>query len=132
MAVYFIRNVKTGSYKIGLSDNPSQRLSELQVGNEDELVLELVLPGDQRTEKFLHATCDAKRIRGEWFQGDEQVTALVEKLKLGQLVLTEHGEHAVKTLKWFLSPAGPDDKWLEVWLRAVSSGDGFGNSEEIW
>jgi hypothetical protein len=65
--VYFIQS---GPYvKIGIADNPSKRINELQTGNPMALVLlrSFRVMDARRIERSLHAHFDAVRVRGEWF-----------------------------------------------------------------
>lgn len=60
-----------GPFKIGYSANPTARLSSLQTGRTDTLVLhyseETETDKAKVIEKLIHRTLGYKRIRGEWF-----------------------------------------------------------------
>ena len=53
--------------KIGKSDNPTKRTSQLQTGNPYELYVYKTLPGYARLEKMLHNYFKEKKIKREWF-----------------------------------------------------------------
>ena len=75
--VYFIGavNIITKSLtaiKIGKSENPVNRLTQLQTGNPDDLVILKIIESENETEalkleKFFHDTYDEDRLNGEWF-----------------------------------------------------------------
>jgi Meiotically up-regulated gene 113 len=65
--IYFIQHGNSGPVKIGLSNTPTRRASELQTGNPRELILRHVIPGDRGVESGLHERFRPARIRGEWF-----------------------------------------------------------------
>lgn len=77
MYVYFIatRNRTNGGrlvVKIGKAGDPRERLSDLQVGNHEQLRLIAKIPcrNDEqayRTEKYVHRFFRKKRLHGEWF-----------------------------------------------------------------
>ena len=72
MAVYAIKNLRTGSVKIGHSSRPDNRLSSLQTGNEDQLALAAICYGGGSIfEGQLHTILDGygEHVRGEWFRG---------------------------------------------------------------
>ena len=65
--VYFIGC--DDSVKIGISDNPEERLKQMQTGNPSELKILKTYHSDdaEATEKALHRIFDDARIQGEWF-----------------------------------------------------------------
>lgn len=81
MFIYFIRNTRTGAIKIGLSENPQSRLSELQVGNEDLLTIETMLPGGIDLEDELHLRYSRLRLRGEWFSSAPELESFIRCTK---------------------------------------------------
>ncbi len=120
MAVYFIRNSRTCSVKIGKSDNPRQRLSDLQTGNEDPLEIILELPGAEMVEQQLHAYFDGSRIRGEWFKETPELLETMTNLRVASEVYRKYGDAGHGTYAW-LSAADSirdGDKWLKLWLMA--------------
>ncbi len=79
--VYFIRS---GEFvKIGISDDPTDRMAELQVGNPVTLALEASVQTltPWLDEDVLHDRFDSKRVRGEWFRlSTATVMAVVKEL----------------------------------------------------
>lgn len=78
MAVYFVQNGETKRIKIGSSDKPKSRISNLQTATDCELKLLGTIPGDVVVEKQLHEEFADHRHRGEWFDG--AILAAIEKL----------------------------------------------------
>jgi hypothetical protein len=62
----------TGSFKIGRSDNPKKRLSQLQTGNPEPLKLILILENKGGLELSLHRKLAHGKTKGgeEWFSYD--------------------------------------------------------------
>ena len=71
--IYLIQNVTTDDIKIGISKNPLKRLSQLQTGNGDKLILLGVyeVGNDRAIEKRLHKMFWQSRQKGEWFRFPE-------------------------------------------------------------
>jgi hypothetical protein len=77
--IYFIKDNKVNTFKIGVSCNPKERLSQLQTGNSSELSIytEFEIQCAPKFEKWLHAVFADKRIvenkqLGEWFKITEK------------------------------------------------------------
>lgn len=69
--VYLIHMKDTPYYKIGIStNNPSKRLSELQVSTPYDLVLieSFQVPNPRMLEREIHRVLAHCRVRGEWFE----------------------------------------------------------------
>lgn len=79
MWVYFIQAGDSGPIKIGSSNSPTTRLSELQIGSALDLRLLRQLPGTADDERALHARFAAHRIRGEWFEPSPEVLEEVSR-----------------------------------------------------
>ena len=77
--IYFIKATVSQAIKIGYSANPEKRLSELQTGNPDKLLLLGTIRGNVDVEAQLHAQFVQHRLEGEWFSGDviEKVLDLI-------------------------------------------------------
>lgn len=77
MMIYFIQCGKNGPIKIGVSEDPIERLRQLQTANPYELKLLWVHDpkklGDEITEQGLHAELEHENIRGEWFRPGKDV-----------------------------------------------------------
>lgn len=72
--IYFIQEADSSpgrfaGFKIGMSDNVSRRLAELQTGNPRELVCYKFVKSSNMAidEAYLHKKYVAKRVHGEWF-----------------------------------------------------------------
>lgn len=66
--VYFIQSVAGGPIKIGCSDAPEARLSQLQTGSPFKLEIVGVVPdGGRKLEGELHKKFAGSRSHGEWF-----------------------------------------------------------------
>lgn len=53
--------------KIGISQNPTERMRELRVGNPDIRLL-LYFESGNREEKWLHKNFKNRKVAGEWFR----------------------------------------------------------------
>jgi hypothetical protein len=70
MHLYIIQSSKNGSFKIGRSNNPEKRISQLQTGSPYKLKIILVLKNMGYLEKSIHRnilTGNKRSCRGEWF-----------------------------------------------------------------
>ena len=63
--------------KIGYGGDPESRLSQLQVGNPDELNIMVCFPGGQAEEDRLHSFFRSFRVRGEWFRLDDVLVEFI-------------------------------------------------------
>jgi hypothetical protein len=75
--IYFIQGIVTRKIKIGFSKNPSTRLSRLQTGSPDELVIIGVAIGDMSIEKILHDKFSESHSHGEWFNDCEKIREFI-------------------------------------------------------
>lgn len=66
--VYFARAERSGLIKIGVSNNPTKRVSDLQVANGERLTAILVVPGSSHKGRQFHSRFKVCRERGEWFR----------------------------------------------------------------
>ncbi len=80
--VYFIGSARSKAVKIGVAEDPRTRLSALQTGNSQRLVLLAEMPGDERYERVLHRTFAPQRIRGEWFKNEGALAELIKSLPI--------------------------------------------------
>ncbi|MEU4012096.1 MarR family transcriptional regulator [Streptomyces pseudogriseolus] len=84
--VYVIGSPVVRPVKIGVSDDPEERLEDLQTGSPVPLVLLWQVHGGQRLESLLHERFTAYRTHGEWFDfGDDDpiLTVAEEAARLG-------------------------------------------------
>lgn len=75
--VYFIQAGGRGPIKIGLSDNPRDRLSSLQVAHYVRLTLRAIYPGTHDDERAAHQEASAEHILGEWHRPVGAVPRLI-------------------------------------------------------
>lgn len=67
--IYFIKNTTTNNYKIGKSYNPTNRLKQLQTGNDCKLEIYHIFESDNaKLESYLHQYFKNNKILGEWFE----------------------------------------------------------------
>lgn len=72
--VYFIQAVKSGNIKIGFTiTDLNFRLSTLQTGCPEKLVILHWIKGTKQTEFDLHERLKSERLDGEWFKNSEAV-----------------------------------------------------------
>ena len=64
--VYFIGD--DDHIKIGISESPNHRLSEMQIGNPSKLRIYCIIKGGAYLEKKLQDRFKKYKIRGEWFK----------------------------------------------------------------
>ena len=80
--IYTIREKGSDACKIGVSMNPTHRLSELQVGNPRELYISMLFEprkGPRQLEQLIHKQFGRAKLRGEWFAGvtDDQIRSIM-------------------------------------------------------
>lgn len=72
--IYLIKCSKTKSCKIGFTNKePLKRLGALQTGNPYELELITTINGEQDLEKELHLKFNHLKLKGEWFQYNQEI-----------------------------------------------------------
>lgn len=78
---FYLISDGTGAYKIGRSNNPTKRLSALQVGSSRKLVLIHYAEINQpEVEQALHEMFDEAKERGEWFNLTNTQLAFIKSL----------------------------------------------------
>lgn len=78
--IYFIQGEYGGAIKIGYSTDPGKRLKELQTGHPDTLIVLLMIPGSEATERALHRRFNISRLKGKWFRPDDHVIEAIKEL----------------------------------------------------
>jgi len=76
-----------GPIKLGISNNPTTRLAQLQTATYDDLYLLATTPGTEQDERNLHELFNQSRLRGEWFKDSpslRQVLSTWEKPPAGE------------------------------------------------
>lgn len=89
MYVYFVRAGNRGAIKIGVAKDVKKRIDELQIGNAFRLNVIACIPCDCRDqavglEQKIHRFFKKQRIRGEWFQGNIQMSKINELQNRGE------------------------------------------------
>lgn len=84
--VYFVRRGEMGAIKIGSSNNPEDRMSQLQVGSDEPLHLMLRIRGGAPLERALHMF-DVKF--GEWFHPSPFVMRIIALLQENEALRKE-------------------------------------------
>lgn len=74
--VYFIQGVHGGPIKIGLAQDPEQRLKSLQAGCPYLLRITHTIEGGRRRERQLHLRFAECRLGGEWFEATPELVKL--------------------------------------------------------
>lgn len=97
MYVYLIHQTESAYIKIGIADDPNDRLRQLQIGNPQLLYIAYLIECSNRdsairVEHALHAIFAKKRIHGEWF--DLGVTHAIKTvnaiLKMRESIISTH------------------------------------------
>ncbi len=76
MPVYFAQAGEGGPVKIGWAADVRSRISELQCGCPEILVVPRLIDGDRRSEAWVHRKFAALRFRGEWFRFDPDMLSV--------------------------------------------------------
>jgi hypothetical protein len=120
----YLYGITDGAYtKIGISENPKNRLASLQVGNAKDLkinFLSLFLPRDcQKAERVIHKKLSDKNVRGEWFKTSPQEIEQILKEEHFK-IRTDHFNEGLFIAKFanyaFLKREEDMKKWSDVIL----------------
>ncbi len=76
--VYWIKCETLKLIKIGFSKNPTQRLTQLNMGP-TELTLLKAIPADRELERYWHKVLKDSRVNGEWFLPSGEVMDSIGK-----------------------------------------------------
>ncbi len=79
--IYFVQGESGGPIKIGYTTDIKGRLSSLQTGYPDTLVLLGAFAGNTTDEYSLHEEYSPYRMRGEWFKPAEPILEKIRSLK---------------------------------------------------
>lgn len=90
--VYFVQAGAGGAIKIGTAVDMPRRLSALQNGCPEFLVVLATVPGDREIEGRFHKRLRVHRIRGEWFKPAPAVLEAVEQARRGEIPSTDPAE----------------------------------------
>src|SRR5258707_11256206 len=79
--VYFLQSTSPEQLiKIGNSENPRNRVSELQTGNGYRLILLKVVKGGKVEERELHKKFQDLQVCGEWFKPEQKLVDFIDSL----------------------------------------------------
>lgn len=146
MSVYFIRGIdNTGPVKIGWSNSPQRRLSQIQKMSPVPLEILLTIDNCKRDyEKVIHRYFFEFKIRGEWFRGEKRLMEFIEnpieiaeKIKVretkeAQSTKKERGEWSKVTgMKISYCKTKKEDWIVFRVFNALEKGIGKTNSHEI-
>lgn len=87
--IYFMRDTRSGSVKIGWSESPKRRQEELQQEARRPLQIIRLLDGPKWGERWLHYEFHQNRLTGEWFTNDPRMMVIelpLERPKFKSLV----------------------------------------------
>ena len=79
--IYLIQEGLQGNIKIGISQNPNDRIKQLQTGSSTPLRTLLVKEGTQKDEEGLHKKFKKFQLKGEWFEPSEEILVYIEQEK---------------------------------------------------
>lgn len=80
--VYFVRDQKEPAIKIGVSAGSRSRVSGLQTGNPNKLIVLAWMPGGRKEEKELQKRFEhLNTYEGEWFEAKPELLAFIEEVK---------------------------------------------------
>lgn len=78
--IYAVRSLPSGFIKIGISNNPARRVSDLQTGSAERLELIGTRAGNSQEEERLHRIFGDLRVNGEWFRPGHLLLSWTETL----------------------------------------------------
>lgn len=84
MMIYIIKDIGTGLYKIGRSNNVKNRRSNLNTGNSSLLDIIHTIHSDNALldEKYLHCIFKHQKVRGEWFRLNDSIITWLKSIKV--------------------------------------------------
>ena len=105
--IYAIRSAMD-TVKFGSSQNPIARLSSLQTGNDEVLILAALCRGHEvegrvLEEVMIHVVCADEYLRGEWYRYQRSARAMVDVMQ--RAMIDDYGHYVVD----FLYPYIPDE-----------------------
>lgn len=112
-----------GPYKIGISNNPESRLSDLQLGNPAHLRLELTYDTANALieEKLFHEELKEYSVRGEWFSCSLELISLAAKSVLYTKVFEEIGNPDFKDWLMKMNDSGYPEHACQTLLNVSDS-----------
>jgi predicted GIY-YIG superfamily endonuclease len=98
--VYLISDINNYTYKIGISNNPENRLKSLQTGNDRvlKIIHKVICENYNKVENALHNKYEFLKVNGEWFElTEEDVKIFPESCKK-----MDENFKIIKTFKLYL------------------------------
>ncbi len=83
--IYFVKLDGFDYIKIGKSSQLKARLSSLAIGFPVKLILLCKFIALNHVERMLHQMFDEDRVRGEWFNGTDQIKSFMELINSGEI-----------------------------------------------
>lgn len=83
--IYFIQSGTDGPIKIGYSQDPTNRLKQLQTGSPKKLKLLCAVEGGFELERRLHDSLCQYHLNNEWYHPVKEITQTLDTLKEPQL-----------------------------------------------
>ena len=110
--LYLIQSDVTGAVKVGRSQDPSERLKQLQTASPHKLRVILVLPDQGNQETYLHRRLARGRTQGgeEWFHHDALAELPDDIYELLDLDVLDWWWNDGPPAKAQVSPAQPSPK----------------------
>jgi hypothetical protein len=103
--IYFVQAGKGGKIKIGYTDEESlfNRISTLQTGSPEKLVLLLAIPGNTTVERQIHKRFADCRLHGEWFEATTELMEYISSFSPKTIKAFEDLQKQTEKLKLHLS-----------------------------
>lgn len=78
--VYFLEARESSRIKIGFATNLERRISALQTGSPERLIVLGTIPGTRADERNLHKRFSKYRLSGEWFRNAQPLLRYILKV----------------------------------------------------
>lgn len=110
--VYFIRNARDDTIKIGYSRDVFARFSTLQVANSSSLALVGLVAALQDVERSVHQQFPDGHARGEWFYDSGVITGWLNQITQGHPI----GRHIwrLRPARMFYEPPTTGSTWAGI------------------
>ena len=114
--IYFIQSENGGLIKIGYTyKSAKSRLSQLQTGSPDKLIILKTEEGDEHYERELHTRFKDLRQHGEWFRpGMELISHIVKRADVPNAERLKIYARSYANALWSHFPAGDDEGLTDV------------------
>lgn len=81
MIYFLIEDIENGFVKVGHSENPPERIGQLQQGNPRKLQLIATIDASDTLEYQIKAEFRKFHIRGEWYRPDPEVFEYIRNIQ---------------------------------------------------